>query len=86
MVQYLNATADLHVGSWTTHTGATTNLWQQLDDVVPEEADYVQSEISPAGSVYVVASERSHRPGILGGAHLPLDAPQPRGWRPRPHR
>jgi hypothetical protein len=54
MVQYLQPTADRLVGAYRTNTGAATNLYQSLADPVPDDTNYVTSEISPAGSVYVV--------------------------------
>lgn len=52
MVQTLTPSSDLSVGAWTTDTGGTSNLYSALADV--SETNYVQSEISPAGSPYVV--------------------------------
>ena len=52
MVQTLTPTSDLSVGAWTTDTGGTSNLYAALADV--SESNYVQSEMSPAASPYVV--------------------------------
>jgi len=47
---YLRPDLDDTVGSWATHTGATTNLYQQIDEVVASDADYVRSDTNPTDS------------------------------------
>ena len=53
MVQTLTPSSDLHVGAWRTDTNAATGLYSALADV--SETNYIQSEISPNNSPYVVA-------------------------------
>ena len=53
MVQTLTPTSDLHVGAWRTDTDASTSLYAAIADV--SEANYIQSEVSPNNSPYVVA-------------------------------
>lgn len=52
---YMRPDADSSVGSWTTHTGASTNLYQQIDETVASDADYVKSERDPQNSIYKVS-------------------------------
>ena len=44
--------ADIAAGAWTTHTGGTTNLYQTIDELVADTADYIQSEPDPDNSIY----------------------------------
>jgi hypothetical protein len=53
MAQTLTPTSDLYVGTWTTNTGGTTNLYAVLADV--SDSTYTQSVQSPAGAPLVVA-------------------------------
>lgn len=48
--ELLSPDADTTVGSWTTHTGATTNLYQQIDEYPANDTDYVRSELAPSTS------------------------------------
>jgi len=52
---YLRPNADTTVGSWTTNTGATTNLFEAIDEVSANDSDYIQSEASPSASVTKIA-------------------------------
>ena len=54
MVQRMVPNDDLRIGNWTTHTGAVTNLYQTIDEVTSNNADYVVSPDDPNNSVYVV--------------------------------
>jgi hypothetical protein len=47
MAQLLNPIADITTNSWITQAGATTNLYQAVDEDVASDADYVAS---PVGS------------------------------------
>lgn len=40
--------SDVSAGSWTTDTGATSNLYAAIDESVASDADYLQSSRSPA--------------------------------------
>jgi hypothetical protein len=39
--QTVYPSADIQITGWTTNTGATTNLWQAVDESVLDTADYV---------------------------------------------
>lgn len=42
-----HASADVSVGTWTTDTGATTNLYQAIDETTPSDTDYIISIATP---------------------------------------
>jgi hypothetical protein len=48
--QFAVPTSDVSVGAWTTDTGATTNLYQAVDETTASDADYIQSETNPSSS------------------------------------
>lgn len=50
----LRPDADQTVGNWTDEGGATSNLFQSIDEVTASDADYVQSEANPNNSSYLV--------------------------------
>lgn len=45
--QILAPVADVSAGTWTTDTGATTNLYAAIDEASANDADYVRSSLSP---------------------------------------
>lgn len=42
------AASDISVGSWTTDTGATTNLFTAIDEATASDVDFIQSPESPS--------------------------------------
>lgn len=42
--------SDVSAGTWTTDTGATTNLYAAIDEATANDADYVQSQAGPTGA------------------------------------
>ena len=50
----LRPDADQTVGNWTDEAGNTTNLYQSIDEVTPNDSDYVASEANPNNSSYLV--------------------------------
>lgn len=53
--EYLRPDGTDSAGSWTTDTGATTNLHLAIDEVTASDADFIQSEESPSTSVCRIA-------------------------------
>lgn len=47
----LQADGDLSAGSWTTELGATSNLYQSIDERTADDSDFVQSDSFPVASV-----------------------------------
>jgi len=43
--------ADTSIGSWETHTGSTSNLYQQIDEPGANDADFIRSEVAPSASI-----------------------------------
>jgi len=54
MPQFARPDADLSIGesAWEDEGGASTNLYQSIDEVVAADGDFVRSEISPSTSQY----------------------------------
>jgi hypothetical protein len=54
MPQFARPSADTNnPGAYTTQTGGSTNLYQTIDEVTADDADYIQSPTSPSSAVYV---------------------------------
>jgi hypothetical protein len=49
-VQILRPDGDDVVGNWTTQADSSINLYQSIDEVTPNDTDYIQSEFSPDAS------------------------------------
>lgn len=52
MAQFARPTADAVVGSWEDEGGATTALFESIDEATPSDADFVTSEVAPSSSAY----------------------------------
>jgi hypothetical protein len=53
VAQFARPAADISRGSWTTQSGATTNLWATLDEAEPaDDADFVQSSLATQNDTY----------------------------------
>jgi hypothetical protein len=50
--QFARPSADVSVGGWSTHTGATTNLYAVIDEATADDADYVRSSLDPSNDEY----------------------------------
>lgn len=54
MPQFSRPEADLNnPGLWTTQAGGSTNLWDTVNEVTPDDADYAQSPLAPVAAVLV---------------------------------
>jgi hypothetical protein len=53
-LQFVRPVSDRLAGGWTTETGATTNLFQSVDEAAASFADYIRSENNPASSPVVL--------------------------------
>lgn len=54
MAQFARPVADAVVGSWEDEGGATTSLFESIDETTPNDTDFVTSEVAPATSAYAV--------------------------------
>lgn len=45
-VQLARPSSDVAVGTWTTHSGGTSNLYQVIDEAIADDADYVKSSVT----------------------------------------
>jgi hypothetical protein len=52
--QFLRPDADIQADGWTTDAGGTTNLWDAINEVSANDADYVQSAVSPTNDELIV--------------------------------
>lgn len=50
MAQFARPDADIVDGAWTKSTGGNTDMYQMIDEVAADDADYIQSELAPANS------------------------------------
>ncbi len=50
--QFARPNADTSVGTWTTDTGATTNLYDSIDESTASDADFIRSVTAPSSAAY----------------------------------
>ena len=63
--------SDTSVGAWTTNSGGTTNLYATVDEVAPaDDADYIQSELTPSASVVSIRLGTFSEPAVMTGHKL----------------
>lgn len=53
MPQYARPDLDTTVGNFTNQAGSAVNIFQSIDEVAADDADYIRSPVSPANEVYV---------------------------------
>lgn len=52
LFQTIRPFSDTSLGSWTDENGNAVNIYQSIDEAVPNDADYVQSPSLPAANTY----------------------------------
>lgn len=55
MPQFARPSADSLDGNWTKSSGGNTDMYQMIDEAVVDDADFIQSELTPSSSPCVVA-------------------------------
>ena len=70
-ILHYNPDSDTLVGSWTNEVGATSNLYQSVDErITANDSDYIQSDVSPSSSPVVVALPASISDPLTSGDHV----------------
>jgi hypothetical protein len=66
-VKVMRPDSDLLSGGWTTHTGATTGLWEQVDEVYANDADFIRSEPGPTSDIVRLSMTDATDPNVSTG-------------------
>ncbi len=53
MAQFSRPDADTTIGNYSDQAGGTTSIFQSIDEVSPDDANYIRSPASPTSEVYV---------------------------------
>jgi len=53
-VRRVRPVADLSDGAWLNELGSNVNLYASVDEVVPDDADYIRSEVTPSNSAVIL--------------------------------
>lgn len=71
MASFARPSADTdNSGSYENQVGATTNLYQSIDESSPDDTDYISSPAAPASAVYVTKLSTVTDPGVDDGMIL----------------
>jgi Concanavalin A-like lectin/glucanases superfamily len=62
--QFSQPDSDVSISGWSTHTGATTNLYQQIDETPRDDADYVLSADTPSSDTLILSLQPVTDPGV----------------------
>lgn len=65
--QVAKPSADVTDGAWTNELGTQTNLYESLNEDIPSDSDYIQSEFAPSNSPVVVKLESLSDPQSSSG-------------------
>jgi hypothetical protein len=68
MAQFARPSEDISVGNWTNQANAATNLWQSIDEIVADEADFVQASLT-ANSDYEFRLS-TQQAGLIRRGHI----------------
>jgi hypothetical protein len=68
--QIVRPVSDVNVGSWTTESGGTSDLYLSIDEASANDSDYVRSPVSPSASAYRVRLAAVSDPGVNTGRVL----------------
>ena len=52
MAQFARPTSDISIGSWTTNSGSTANLFATLDEETANDADFIRSSLTVTNDPY----------------------------------
>lgn len=53
MVQLARPSTDTTRDNWEEDDGTTTNIWDQIDEVIADDADFIRTQLTPTNDVYV---------------------------------
>lgn len=53
MAQFARPAEDILIDNWQTESGGGANLYQQIDESVANDSDFIQSQLTPTSDVYV---------------------------------
>lgn len=67
MPQYARPSTDTYRGNYTDQVGGTSNIYQAIDEIVADDADFVRSPLAPASEVYVTKLSAVTDPVVHGG-------------------
>lgn len=67
--QFARPDADVTDGSWTNQAGSNVNLYQSVDEVSPDDADYIQSSEAPSSDTCEISLETLTDP-VTSSGHI----------------
>lgn len=70
--QFTRPTSDISLGAWTDNSGGATNLFQKIDEVTFDDADFVQSDLSSNPDELVIGLRPFADPGVNTGHTIRL--------------
>lgn len=71
MATFLRPSADTFNGdSWENQLGSTSNLYQSINEVSPDPANFIDSPAAPSNLVYVTKLDAGTDPGVDDGMIL----------------
>ena len=67
MAQFARPDADALIGAWEDELGGTSDIFNSIDEVSPNDSDYITSEFAPGSSPYVAALSAVTDPNVNTG-------------------
>jgi hypothetical protein len=53
MAQFARPSADTYRDNWETEAGGTSSIYQQIDESVANDSDYIRTQLTPTSDVFV---------------------------------
>jgi hypothetical protein len=67
LAQFMRPVLDVTNQGWTGEDGDTTAIFEHIDDVAANDADYIRTQLSPTNDVYVFKFSPVTDPGVSSG-------------------
>lgn len=69
MAQFARPNTDTTLGGYTDQSNGTTNIYTTIDEVTPDDGDYIRSALAPSSAAYVTKLTSIEDP-LTGTGHV----------------
>ena len=70
MTQFARPSTDITMSSWTDSSGGATTIWNAINEVVQDDADFIQSQLLPTSNLWYVVKLSSIGDPLTSANHV----------------
>ena len=70
MTQFARPSTDITMSSWTDSSGGATTIWNAINEVVQDDADFIQSQLLPTSGLWYVVKLSSIGDPLTSANHV----------------